>query len=139
MWTHFWDMHSGGGLKEPPYSHIFIEAAKAEATIIFYNRFGHNPNRVSCTCCGEDYSIREGKTLAAVSGFERGLRYDKKANTYVDEPAVLDPEWLLEPNKYQSEAEFLARGDVLVIKAANILPAEREGNVPEQGYIWVGG
>ena len=26
MWTRFMDMHSGGGMKEPPYEYIFIEA-----------------------------------------------------------------------------------------------------------------
>ena len=46
MWTHFWDMSSGGGRKEN-WKHIYIEAAESEAIVIFYNRFGHNPNRVT--------------------------------------------------------------------------------------------
>jgi len=58
MWTRFYDMHSGGGAKEK-WELIFIEAPEDEAISIFYNRFGHNPNRVSCTCCGADYSIYE--------------------------------------------------------------------------------
>ena len=53
------DMHSGGKCKEEPFEHIYIEAPQEEAELIFFNRYGHNPNRVSCTCCGEDYNISE--------------------------------------------------------------------------------
>ncbi len=60
IFTHFWDMHSGGSAKEP-WEHILIEANEAEARVIFYNRFGHNPDRVTCTCCGSDYSVYELK------------------------------------------------------------------------------
>ena len=45
-WTNFHDMYSGGGLKEKPYTYIYIEAPEVEARTIFYNRFGHNPDRV---------------------------------------------------------------------------------------------
>lgn len=69
-WTHFWDMHSGGGTKEK-FQHIYIEAPQNEAEVVFYNRFGHNPNRVSCTCCGPDYSITEGASLARLTGYHR--------------------------------------------------------------------
>ena len=72
-WTTFWGMHSGGGLKEP-YHYIFIEAPEEEAKIIFYNRFGHSPDRVSCTCCGADYSISESKTLAEATAGHRGCK-----------------------------------------------------------------
>lgn len=58
MITTFLDMHSGGSRKEE-YGLIAIEAPRDEAELIFYNRFGHNPNRVTCTCCGPDYSISE--------------------------------------------------------------------------------
>lgn len=61
-WTHFRDMHSGGGTKVQPYDHIFIQAPEAEAIIIFYNRFGRNPLRVTCTCCGADYVVEEYET-----------------------------------------------------------------------------
>ena len=62
MWTCFFDMSSGGDEKEK-WSVIWIEAPQKEAEIIFYNRFGHNPHRVTCTCCGADYSISEHETL----------------------------------------------------------------------------
>ncbi len=73
-WTHFYDMHSGGGSKEE-WEHIFIEAPEKEAKIIFFNRFGHNANRVSCTCCGNDYSISEHDSLEQATAFERHCKY----------------------------------------------------------------
>ena len=62
MWTKFMDTYSGGNKKEN-WENIYIEAPKEEAKVIFYNRFGHNPDRVTCTCCGPDYSIYEEETL----------------------------------------------------------------------------
>ncbi len=70
-YTRFMDMHSGGGLKEAPYDKIFIEAPKDEARVIFYNRFGHSPDRVTCTCCGDDYSYDDGESLAELSAYDR--------------------------------------------------------------------
>jgi len=61
-WTHFMDMHSGGGQKEK-WAHIYIEAPENEARVIFYNKFGHNPDRVTCTCCGNDYSVIESDNV----------------------------------------------------------------------------
>lgn len=52
------DMHSGGGQKLD-FSILYIEAPEDEAIGVFYNRFGRNPHRVTCTCCGPDYSVRE--------------------------------------------------------------------------------
>ena len=103
MWTRFHDMHSGGSQKEQ-WNLIFIEASQAEAELIFYNRFGHNPNRVSCTCCGPDYSIGESETLDEATRF-----YDAAVPHYTK----------------------------LVIPASDIHPWEREGELPEQGYVWV--
>lgn len=74
MWTRFMDAYSGGGQKEP-WPQIWIEAPEKEAKLIFYNRFGHNPDRVTCTCCGADYSIHEHETLEEATAYERGLRY----------------------------------------------------------------
>jgi len=71
VWTHFNDMHSGGGLKLK-WKYIFIEAPQSEAVIIFQNRFGRNPNKITCGCCGSDYSISEDTNLKVASGFERG-------------------------------------------------------------------
>jgi len=156
MWTLFWDMHSGGGTKEPPYQKIYIEAPQAEAEVIFYNRFGHSPNRVTCTCCGEDYSVGESKTLEAASGFHRGCAYayvlpDGTEKTDEDWRA-LDTDGRRKLNRYgtyverpgsgkmydyQTLEQYLKHEDVLVIRAADIKPEERVGRVPEQGYVWV--
>ena len=59
VWTKFKDSHAGGYLKIDKTEAIFIEAPQDEAINVFYNRFGVNPNQVSCTCCGDDYTIYE--------------------------------------------------------------------------------
>ena len=120
MWTHFWDMHSGGSGKEKQ-EHIFIEAPSAEAQVIFYNRFGHNPNRVTCTCCGEDYAIDEGKSLIRMTSFHR--KYYKTTSS---------KEQTIMPLK-----EYEKKKDVLIIRKKDIKPEERKGTVPEQGYVWM--
>ncbi len=130
-WTQFWDMHSGGGTKESPYEKIYIEAPEKEATIIFYNRFGHNPNRVSCTCCGEDYSISESDSLEQATGYHRGCKYDNKKKLYLEE-ASKEHSW----NKFQTIEEYSKNEDVLIIYNKDIKPEERIGEVPEEGYVW---
>ncbi len=109
-WTRFYDMHSGGGSKEPQ-EEIYIEAQnEKEAKIIFYNRFGHSPNRVTCTCCGEDYSISTGDTLDKVSEYSR---------------------------RNSTLETYIKGSGVLIIKSEDITPEERIGEVPSQGYVWV--
>lgn len=107
--THFWDMHSGGRSKEE-WEQIYIEASEEEATLIFYNRFGHNPNRVTCTCCGEDYAISEHKTLGEATSFHRRNKTIK---------------------------EYSEQEEVLIIRKKDIRPEERRGSLPTQGYVWV--
>ena len=131
-WTSFWDMHSGGSTKEKPYEIIYIEAPAAEAKIIFYNKFGHNPERVSCTCCGEDYSISERISLDQATAYHRNCRYDEKINGYVEEPDLYSGG----NGKIMTVAEYLKEKDVLVIYAKDIKDSERHGDIPEQGYIW---
>lgn len=151
MWTLFWDMHSGGGLKEGSYDKIYIEASEEEAKVIFYNRFGHNPERVSCTCCGDDYSISESETLEQASAYHRNCRYayfNKKGDEvsptnrfaapkgtkgrYVEE-GDLTRTWA----EYTTLQEYTQRANVLVVRAGEIKPEERKGEVPEQGYVYV--
>jgi len=76
-WTKFMDMHSGGNLKEKQ-GYIYIQAPEKEARIIFYNRFGHNPERVTCTCCGADYSISERETLEEATAYERHCKWESE-------------------------------------------------------------
>lgn len=157
-WTHFWDMHSGGGTKEKPYDSIYIEAPEDEARVIFYNRFGHSPDRVSCTCCGEDYLVREHESLAQLTGFHRGCRSlitprDPKTGLHQNDDPVIKAHLYLEPGEeppagYEVDtrwrrgpgitlAEYEKQADVLIIRASEIKSGERQGTVPPQGYVWV--
>jgi hypothetical protein len=158
MWTHFWDMRSGGGQKEK-WAYIYIEAPEKMAKIIFYNRFGHNPERVTCTCCGEDYSISEHESLRQLTAFHRNCRpleTPKQRNgLYKDmsKDKYLKNHYYLEENekprkgyivdnspryrKYQTLKEYLKNKDVLVIYSKDIKPKERKGEVPVEGYVWI--
>lgn len=131
VWTHFHDMHSGGGQKLD-WCHIFIEAPEAEAEIIFYNRFGRNPHKVTCTCCGPDYSISEDEDLFQVTGYERGCDYDKEQHKYIESERV-DSKY----RTYVTLDAYLASGKACVIRAEEITPEERQGELPRQGYVWV--
>jgi len=118
MWTEFWDMHSGGGQKEK-FSQCFIEASYDEAKSVFYSRFGHNPERITCTCCGEDYSISEYKTLEEATKYHRG---DDGYN---------------KTKKVMSLEDFIKQDNIMVIYAKDITAEELKTDVPEQGYVWV--
>ena len=148
-WTRFMDMHSGGGLKEEPYEYVYIEAPEDEAKVIFYNRFGHNPNRVSCTCCGSDYSITESDSLEEATAYNRGCAFayfDHKGHEVAKANQVpgkiylgryveyQDPERT--HRKYTPLSEYKTQKEVLVIPASEIKSEERVGEVPEQGYVW---
>lgn len=110
MWTQFMDMHSGGGCKETPYEYIYIEALREEAEVIFFNRFGHNPNRVTCTCCGEDYSISSHEDLIQLTDYNR---------------------------RGTPLKEYKQTKNVLFISASEIKTRERQGSIPKQGYVWM--
>ena len=111
-WTRFMDMHSGGRLKKPPYQYIYIESDNEDqAKLIFFNRFGHNPERVSCTCCGEDYSISSGSGLMKLSQYDR-----ERLRISLERYCKLE--------------------DVLIIRASEITSDDLEGEIPQQGYIW---
>lgn len=130
MWTRFMDMHSGGGSKEKPFEYIYIEAPEAEAKVIFYNRFGHNPERVTCTCCGDDYSIYEEESLEQLSAYDRNCRYEASTRQWVEEIGA-------SYRPYESIEEYKKREDVLIIPASEILDSEREGELPvEYDYYY---
>ena len=77
VWTSFWDMHSGGSQKEP-YHHIFIEAPERVARAYFIGHFGHDPDHVTCNCCGPDYSVDSDndkpRSLLETTGFHRNCQ-----------------------------------------------------------------
>lgn len=129
-WTKLADMNSGGWQKEP-FAYIWIEAREEEASKVFYNRFGHNPYRVTCICCGEDYSVYEYESLEEATVFERGCTHDenqsleKSQNNYMTLDELLECKVL--PN---------GGGAVEFIFASDIMPSELEGDLPdEQGYV----
>ena len=154
VWTRFMDMHSGGGTKEPPYEHIYIEAPEPIASIVFYNRFGHSPDRVSCTCCGEDYSVDESETLQEASAYERNCRWAYYAPDGQEVPEELA--WksgkglqngcrsgYAEEPRNESYArphikleDYLKQKDVLFIYAKDITEEEKKGSLPLSGYQW---
>lgn len=159
-WTLFWDMHSGGDTKES-WEKIYIEASEEEAKLIFYNRFGHNPERVSCTCCGEDYSIYESETLEQASAFHRNcpwIRVTDRAKNSKGKPLINDCkdrylegdgkvsgekipvgytiEQRYSSGEWMSLEEYVKSNTVLVIRNDDIAVEERIGKIPEQGYVW---
>jgi hypothetical protein len=129
MWTQFWDMCSGGGKKEK-WEQIYIESAsEQEAMVIFWWRFGHNPERVSCTCCGEDYSISSHESLSVLTGYHRGCDWDKASGNYAERP---DPG----RNKYIPLDEYMKLPECLFIAASEVKPEKKVGELPRQGYVW---
>lgn len=156
IWTHFHDMSSGGGRKLK-WKHIYMEAPEAEARHVFFAKFGRNPDRVTCTCCGADYSVSaDDTTLEQMTAFERGCRYvepkrgpdgryvepDPNARYIEDDEEPAEgyslskmPRW----NKYQTFAEFLRRDDILIVRAEDIGADERTKPIPAEGFVWAGG
>lgn len=130
MWTQFWDMHSGGGSKEK-WEKIYIEAPENEAKVIFYNRFGHDPDRVTCTCCGNDYSISTNKSLAQLSGYHRNCAM--KDGKYVEKP----DRTYKNTKDLISVKDYTKQENVCVISNKDIKPEERVGEVRRSGYVWV--
>lgn len=134
MWTQFWDMHSGGHQKLK-WAMIYIEAPEEEAEVIFQNRFGRNPHRVTCTCCGEDYHVDSEEDLAQSTAYHRGCQFkvDKRmegGGKYIEEPRADGLE------KYQTLDEYKKDPNVLFIYAADIKPEERKGELRREGYVW---
>ena len=117
MWTSFMDMHSGGGCKED-WEYIYIEAPEEDAKVIFTNRFGHDPENVTCDCCGDDYSILESETLEEATSFERNCRWDSTTESYVEEPRYKEPMYGRGPyGKYLTLEEYLQKDNILAITA----------------------
>jgi hypothetical protein len=129
--TRFWDMHSGGISKEK-WEMIYIEAPQEEAELIFYNRFKHNPHRVSCMCCGSDYAVDEYSDIRQATAYHRDCDYDTKLKEYVEKPSKHDRGEI----KVISLDSYLQDQNVHYIRAEEITESERRGSLPRQGYVW---
>ena len=116
-WVHFWDMHSGGDNKIGTYEHIYIQAGlkpsataiTASATEIFERLFGRDPDNVTCSCCGNDFSIDEDDNLYQVTGYDRGCTTDSNGK-YVEYPAKTKY-----ARKYVSLHDYIQQEDVCIV------------------------
>lgn len=95
-WTKFFDLHSGGGRKTD-WDLIVIEAPEDEARRLFKDRTGRDPDNVTCSCCGSDYSVYEVESLDVATAGER--------------------------RRGESLDDYLRRADVLVIRRPSLLPS----------------
>lgn len=139
MWVIFIDMHSGGGLKEPPFENIYLEIPDdiykvTEPAQIFERIFGHDPDDVCYPTCGSNYSISEDETLEQATGYYRGCKFyyvnekgdrltwdkwrvisdrDREAykGQYVEEPRAC----------YSTLDEYRQRKDILIMTWPEIL------------------
>lgn len=131
MWTRFMDMYSGGGPKES-WEYIYIEAPENIARVVFYNRFDHSADRVTCTCCGPDYGVDDHQDLRVLTAYERNCGYDEESGEYVEVAKI---------SKYTTYRlipldEYFNDPKVKVIYAKDITHEETLGSIPEQGYVW---
>jgi hypothetical protein len=143
------DMHSGGGQKLQ-WNYIYIEAPLQEAKVIFFHRFDRSPSRVTCTCCGPDFSMMESETLEEATGYERKLPWiepvingkpDARQGKQLEYGEEMPEGWLLEKYPPSEPAitieEYCKFANVKIIRAYEILPEERIGDVPREGYVWM--
>lgn len=132
-WTRFMDMHSGGRTKEGSYQYIYIQAAEDQAKVIFYNRFGHNPERITCTCCGEDYSISQSESLEQATGYERGCKSTEEGYVEVQDDGGFSYQKYTDLTTYMTEHQGV---DTLFIADDEISDHQRVGSVPTEGWVW---
>ena len=84
MWTKFTDMASGGKKKEK-WDNIYTEASEEDAIELFRLKFGHDPLNVTCSCCGEDYSISTNESLEQLTAYDRRCKYDVNNCRWLEE------------------------------------------------------
>lgn len=78
-WTKFTDMHSGGGPLKVGFYEVWIEADQSAAVELFENIFKHDPDNVTCNCCGEDFwydecplgAVKAGSAVITMTDIEK--------------------------------------------------------------------
>jgi hypothetical protein len=86
--TRFMDMHSGGKLKTP-FTHIYVDAPLDKALGIFKDTFQHDPDNVTCKCCGEDFVYEEYNSLEDATAYDRKAEWDDIKQRYFYETAKI--------------------------------------------------
>jgi len=129
------DMHSGGGQKLD-WELIFIEAPEKEARVIFYNKFGRSPDRVTCTCCSKDYSYDESKNLTEATRYDRLHRYDDKGEYIPWDAPEKDRKYQSLKNLKETKKSAHQEQAVNFVYKKDITPQDKLGTVPEEGYVW---
>jgi len=81
--TQFKDMHSGGKAKTS-YENIYIEASESDAIDFFKSWFSRDPSQITCSCCGQDFSVRSYDSLEQATGYERNCVYED--GRYIEKP-----------------------------------------------------
>lgn len=110
-WTLFSDAYAEGFLKFKHYEFIIVEGKVEEALSMFIDMTNVDPKKVTCTCCGQHYSIREYDSVFQATAFERGCRYDNSLQCYVEEVSDFP---IME---YATVENFINQDNVLVIFA----------------------
>ena len=111
--THFKDMHSGGRAKTR-YENIYIEASQSDAIDFFKSWFNRDPSRTTCSCCGQDFSIRSYNSLEQATGYDRNCVYEdgryieKPKSYYSNSPELLTVDELLD----KDSVAFFSQSDV---------------------------
>lgn len=161
-WTLFWDMHSSGTTKVPPFNKIYIQAPKDIAERVFQAKFGRNPHRITCSCCGADYDVEDYATLEEASAYHRNCPWAAPnkpkdfASRSMQEQAVwnsthqgryleagekLPRNWVMDRYNDGKHAitlkEYLTHKDVKVIYANEITEEEKKTELHEEGYVWI--
>jgi hypothetical protein len=99
---------SSGGSQKTAYKHIFIELPERDAVAYFEQKFGRDPEHVTCDCCGGDFSISTSPSLEQATAYHRNCDHDRKTGQYVESARFADTPLI-------SLDQFCALPDVLVI------------------------
>ena len=86
--TLFSDMHSGGGQKTR-FDKIFVELPEEAAREWFVKEFHRDPDNVTCTCCGPDFSVTVSKDLRQATAYHRNcesVSVKDGGGHYIEEP-----------------------------------------------------